>query len=173
MKNKLRHIPLIFICVSCFIALSSVVSEIKTKPTSWTPEFYFKFNSIKPVDSVKHIHSWVPSDSLFLDIKQLMIDNPDILILEISGFADSNEKNPKKVSEDRADKIKNELVNRGVDQTRLQTIGYGSTKPRIPTKDILAELDLQKREKLREQNRRVNFKVLKFANPKETQQNQH
>lgn len=172
MKNKLLHIPLIFICVSCFIALSSVNSETKTKRPMWAPDFNFKFNSIKLVDSVEHIHSWVPSDSLFLDIKQLMNDNPQILVMEVSGFADSNEKNPKKLSEDRADKIKNELVKRGVDQTRLQTIGYGSTMPRISANDILAETDIQKREKLREKNRRVNLKILKFANPKEAQENQ-
>jgi outer membrane protein OmpA-like peptidoglycan-associated protein len=153
--------------------MSSVITEIKSKPTMWAPDFNFKFNSTKLVDSVEHIHSWVASDSLFLDIKQLMNDNPQILIIEVSGFADSNEKNPIKLSEDRAVSIKNELMKRGVDQTRLQTIGYGSTMPRISTKDILAETDLEKREKLREQNRRVNFKILKFANPKETRDNEH
>jgi outer membrane protein OmpA-like peptidoglycan-associated protein len=83
--------------------------------------------------------------------------------MEISGFADSNEKNQKKLSQDRANKIKSELVKRGITSTRLLAVGYGSTMPLVPSKDILAEKDLNKREALRQINRRVSFKIIKLA----------
>jgi outer membrane protein OmpA-like peptidoglycan-associated protein len=85
-------------------------------------------------------------------VVQFMIEN-DIHKIEISGHTDSDGSDSynKTLSEGRAKSVANYLVSKGVDQTRLQAIGYGKTKP----------IDTNSSDAGKAVNRRVEFKLIK------------
>ena len=94
------------------------------------------------------------SGPMFGDLDKLsdfLLDNPDFT-LQISGHTDSdgNEEANLKLSQERADVIKEYLVYFGkVEESRISAIGYGSSRPIVEEKT-----DDDKR-----LNRRVEFKI--------------
>jgi outer membrane protein OmpA-like peptidoglycan-associated protein len=72
--------------------------------------------------------------------------------LEISGHTDNvgNAKTNLKLSADRAKAVVNYMVKNGIDKTRLTAMGYGFSQPVAPNNTPEG----------REQNRRVEFKIL-------------
>jgi outer membrane protein OmpA-like peptidoglycan-associated protein len=66
-------------------------------------------------------------------IVQLMKDNPDVKF-EVGGHTDSDGDNASnmKLSQARADAVRNQLISMGIDAARLTTKGYGETKPISP-----------------------------------------
>ncbi|MBN1899374.1 MAG: PQQ-binding-like beta-propeller repeat protein [Spirochaetes bacterium] len=82
-----------------------------------------------------------------------MLKNDTALRIEISGHTDSTGSDDYnlKLSERRAEKVKEYLVKNGIDEIRLRSIGYGEKKP-IDTNDT---------EEGRIKNRRTEFKILK------------
>jgi len=63
-------------------------------------------------------------------IAKLLKENPEVK-LEIDGHTDTdgNAQLNSKLSQDRADAVKNQLVSMGIDAGRLTTKGFGPTKP--------------------------------------------
>jgi hypothetical protein len=159
---KYMHSKRLFIYLICLIFLCSYITNRKSRYSLFSPEFEFKFNSVELVDSVQYWDHTVISDSVYGSIKSILVDNPNISMMEITGYADKNEKTPQKLSEGRANKIKSELVKRGIAAGRLTAIGKGVVQL-VSESLILAEKDLKKRERMRQKNRRVNFRVTKFA----------
>lgn len=91
------------------------------------------------------------SDPELKRIVQVMQENASLQI-EISGHTDntgSDELN-NKLSQDRADAVKNYLLSAGVKSERIRTKGYGKTKPKADNST----------EEGRQQNRRVEFAIL-------------
>lgn len=91
------------------------------------------------------------SDPELKRIVQVMQENATLQI-EISGHTDntgSDELN-NKLSQDRADAVKNYLMNQGVKSDRIRTKGYGKTKPKADNST----------EEGRQLNRRVEFAIL-------------
>lgn len=87
------------------------------------------------------------------NVINFLVDHPDFR-LRISGHTDrnGNSKANLKLSQDRADAIKAYLTKSGfVDESRIEAIGYGDTKP------IVAE---EKTDQDRQLNRRVEFELL-------------
>lgn len=82
---------------------------------------------------------------------QVLLQNPDMQV-EIQGHTDNigSEKVNLKLSEKRAQMIKNYLVARGVNGTRLKVVGYGEAYPIADNKTAQG----------RAMNRRIEFKVL-------------
>lgn len=92
-----------------------------------------------------------PSSFSILDqVVQVMNDNP-AYNLTIEGHTDSsgNDEMNQKLSENRAKAVKTYLTNKGINSSRMTTIGYGETKP-VASNDTAAGMA---------QNRRVAFKV--------------
>jgi outer membrane protein OmpA-like peptidoglycan-associated protein/opacity protein-like surface antigen len=85
---------------------------------------------------------------------KVMKDYPD-LRLEISGHTSSEGVAAKnqKLSEERAASVKAYMVAQGVEESRIVTVGYGSDKP----------IGLNSTPKGREQNRRIEFRLLTSA----------
>lgn len=110
---------------------------------------YFEFNKakIKPV-----------SYRLLDEIAAVLKNNPDLELIEVGGHTDSvgNDAYNLKLSNDRATEVKKYLTTRGgVDNSRLNAVGFGETKP-------LASNDS---EEGRATNRRVEFVIVKRKNP--------
>jgi len=84
-------------------------------------------------------------------ITNYLKENPKTRIL-IEGHTDNTGKDDlnQALSEKRAQSIKQEIVNRGVDASRMETIGYGASKPVADNKTAAG----------RTQNRRVTIKKL-------------
>jgi outer membrane protein OmpA-like peptidoglycan-associated protein len=75
--------------------------------------------------------------------------NPQFVKLTIAGHTDNvgSEEFNLQLSQQRADRVRDALVDRGVDGDRLVTRGYGETRPRAPNRTPAG----------RAQNRRVEF----------------
>ena len=87
------------------------------------------------------------------NVMNFLVDHPEFR-LRISGHTDKHG-NPAanmKLSQDRADAIRIFLTKSGfVDDSRVEAIGYGDTKPIVPE---------EKTEQDRQVNRRVEFELL-------------
>jgi outer membrane protein OmpA-like peptidoglycan-associated protein len=79
--------------------------------------------------------------------------NSDIQLIEIQGHTDSrgNDAYNLDLSDRRAASVKKYLVEKGIDENRLTSQGYGETQP----------IDKKKNEKAYAKNRRVEFLILK------------
>ena len=84
-------------------------------------------------------------------VVKLLKNNPSIR-LEISGHTDNvgSYLANKKLSEDRAKSVVDYLVDKGINENRLEYKGYSFTQPIAPNDTPQG----------RQQNRRVEFKVL-------------
>ena len=73
--------------------------------------------------------------------------------IEVGGHTDSigTDANNLKLSQDRADAVRNYLISKGIDATRISAVGYGETLPVADNKD----------EKGRALNRRTEIRILK------------
>ncbi len=70
------------------------------------------------------------SNASLNEVAKLMKDDPS-LILDISGHTDDvgSEESNQTLSENRANAVKEYLVKQGIDESRLNSVGYGESKP--------------------------------------------
>jgi OOP family OmpA-OmpF porin len=88
------------------------------------------------------------SNGKLKQLKELMVSYPYAkLLIEGHASSDGSMSYNQKLSEKRAESVKNALVSMGVDASRLETVGYGETKPTADNKTA----------KGRSANRRVEF----------------
>jgi outer membrane protein OmpA-like peptidoglycan-associated protein len=90
------------------------------------------------------------SQKLVDEIAMILKNNKHISVY-IEGHTDSDgtKQNNLRLSQRRADSIKNYLIKEGIEADRLYAIGYGESKPLVPNNSL----------KNREKNRRVEFIV--------------
>ncbi len=84
------------------------------------------------------------------DMLACLVKKGEILKFEVQGHADDREKDPQRVSDERAMTVANALLARGVPATAMAVVGYGSSQP----------LDRKKTAAARAKNRRVDFLIL-------------
>jgi outer membrane protein OmpA-like peptidoglycan-associated protein len=86
------------------------------------------------------------------EIARVMIENPD-LVVEVQGHTDNKGSYNfnMKLSQDRANAVREYLIKKGVEPERLKAVGYGPTKP-------IAD---NSTEEGRAKNRRVEFVIIK------------
>ncbi|MBN2530998.1 MAG: OmpA family protein [Deltaproteobacteria bacterium] len=91
-------------------------------------------------------------DNVVLTLK----NHPEILKLRIEGHTDTHGGNwhNELLSKERAKAVRNYLIEKGIEKERLQTWGYGETRPLV--KDEKSEED-------KERNRRVEFVIVEIA----------
>lgn len=82
---------------------------------------------------------------------ELLNENPGMKV-EIAGHTDDvgNDQANKKLSQERADACKAYLISKGIDASRLESVGYGEEKP----------VESNATEKGKAKNRRVEFKIV-------------
>lgn len=96
------------------------------------------------------------SHSLLDEVTKVVQDNPQVKKIRIEGHASREQKTPladsynKVLSDKRAKAVMAYLVTKGVDQKRLEAVGFGVEKP-------LADNDTDAG---REKNRRVEFNIV-------------
>ncbi len=85
------------------------------------------------------------------EIHKALVDHPSFVV-RIEGHTDSkgNAKTNKKLSQKRADAVKQYLVGKGIDPGRMSTVGHGAEKP----------IDDNRTEAGRAVNRRVEFHIV-------------
>lgn len=111
---------------------------------------------------------------------ELLNENPNVTI-ELSAHTDyrGSEAYNERLSQKRAESVVNYLIEHGIDEARLQPVGYGKMKPKtikrkltekydwLKEGDVLTEEfiraidDEEKQEVLNQLNRRTEFKVLR------------
>ncbi|QRK11261.1 OmpA family protein [Archangium violaceum] len=81
--------------------------------------------------------------------------HPEIHLLRVEGHTDDqgDDASNRDLSQRRADNVRAFLINEGIAANRLESVGYGETRP----------VDTNKTAKGRENNRRVEFNILKLA----------
>lgn len=85
-------------------------------------------------------------------VAQVMSDYPDLRI-EVEGHTDSDgsESYNLRLSQARADAVREYLSGKGISESRLQSVGYGETRP----------IDTNRTSTGKANNRRVEFRILK------------
>ena len=85
-------------------------------------------------------------------IAQLIKDHPEIIKLRIEGHTDQSGRRRAnyRLSQKRADQVRQALIERGIKSDLLEAKGYGWTRP----------IDRRKTRRARRRNRRVGFLVL-------------
>ncbi|MFO0589686.1 MAG: OmpA family protein [Polyangiaceae bacterium] len=93
------------------------------------------------------------SNPLLDEVASVLKQHPEIRQLEVQGHTDDQGKADynKRLSQDRADSVRQALVQRGIAEVRLVANGYGQEKPIADNKTIPG----------REKNRRVQFVILR------------
>jgi outer membrane protein OmpA-like peptidoglycan-associated protein len=94
----------------------------------------------------------------------LLTRNPTI-ILEVSSHCSHEEKNPDILSQKRGERVKELLVKKGIDPARLVIKGYGIKKLKVSDAVIAKAKTPAEKEALRQQNRRVVFRILSWEYP--------
>lgn len=94
----------------------------------------------------------VESNTLLEDVAEVLKENAGVKKIRIEGHTDSDGKDAynKKLSQQRADSVKSFLVKAGIDESRLEAVGYGEERP-------VADNDTDEG---KEKNRRVEFNVI-------------
>lgn len=123
------------------------------------PSFQFRKNSLDMIDStISYDNNYLKSkDELNLAFE--MLDKNPSLTLELAGHCSTDEKNPDELSLQRAEKIKQTLVDKGIEKDRLTVKGWGIKKLKVTTTQILKGKTQKEKEELNEKNRRVVFKI--------------
>lgn len=98
------------------------------------------------------------SHSLLHEVAGMLTDNPQIELMDVEGHTDSQggASMNKRLSKDRAKSVVAFLIKSGVKKSRLQAKGYGPDRP-------VADNET---EQGRDQNRRVEFTIVKQGQKK-------
>jgi outer membrane protein OmpA-like peptidoglycan-associated protein len=99
------------------------------------------------------------SFGLLTEVANVIKANPQILKVQVEGHTDDVGKDDVnlQLSQDRADSVRQWLIDAGVEGERLVAIGFGETKP----------VQSNKSAKGKAANRRVEFNIIETAKPKE------
>ena len=89
------------------------------------------------------------SSELLSEVRDVIEQHPEIIVIEVQGHTDSvgDAAANRKLSRERAESVRNWLVERGIAQKKLVAMGYGAYRP-IATNAT---------DEGRTQNRRVQF----------------
>ncbi len=118
----------------------------------WSPTVQFEANS-KVISS--------SADSILNEVAQVLIDNPQILVLEIQGYFSHEE--PESLGIHRSQAVKDRLVNLGVSEERLHTQGKSAETVLHTKTDISLASDASERNRMLARNRTIHFRVMRLS----------
>lgn len=135
----------------------------------WSPTFYFKKNSTeynviyRAITENMDSSDYEPEIALN-KIKELLIKYPSIII-QFDCHCSSEEGTTAyadKLSVSRSEKIKIELIKRGINEKRIEIRGWGERKLKIPDAVVKKAKTKEEKEALHAVNRRCVFKILSW-----------
>jgi outer membrane protein OmpA-like peptidoglycan-associated protein len=90
------------------------------------------------------------------DVADLLLAHPEYERISIEGHSDYQgpEESNQRLSERRAERVRDTLIRMGVEPERLTSIGYGTSRPLVPGRSLAAN----------RQNRRVEFVIMGTRN---------
>ncbi|MCB9184629.1 MAG: OmpA family protein [Flavobacteriales bacterium] len=100
-------------------------------------------------------------DSILIEVAQMLIDNPQILVLEILGYFSHEE--PESLGIQRSQAVKDRLVNLGVSEERLDTQGKSAETVFHTKTEISLASDASERSRMLARNRTVHFRVIRLS----------
>ena len=99
------------------------------------PPLTFRHNSLRVsgiyFDSIRNLYWKDKSPDDVYDYCKKLLDMKPELVLYITVYCDSLERNPTKLSQKRADNIKHKLISKGISADRLTAVGKGVTSRRL------------------------------------------
>jgi outer membrane protein OmpA-like peptidoglycan-associated protein len=116
--------------------------ELKTAIEGYAKRIQFKYKSSELSDKSKEVLN---------EVVKLLKKNPKLNVL-IEGYTSNDGRNHKKISQSRADAVKDYLETKGIKAKRLTAFGFGDTNP----------LNKGKTEAERALNRRVELKIVNY-----------
>lgn len=92
------------------------------------------------------------SHGLLNDVATVLKDNPGIKKIRIEGHTDSQGSDiyNQRLSDDRAKSVRDFLIDAGIDENRMEAVGYGESQPLADNETAAG----------REKNRRVEFNII-------------
>lgn len=135
----------------------------------WSPIFHFEKNSTnynviyRAITENMDSSDYKPEIALN-KIKELLLKYPSIII-QFDCHCSSEEGSTAyadKLSLLRSEKIKNELIKKGINEKRIEITGWGERKLKIPDAVIQKAKTKEEKESLNAQNRRCVFKILSW-----------
>ena len=137
------------------LCLQKIIDTIPPPPKVDTivvmNNIYFNFNEA----------TILPESFTYIDAEIVtMMNRYPTMVIEISGHTDNIGKDDYnlKLSERRANAVKDYLASKGIAIARMETKGFGKTKPIAPNKLPSGKDNPEGRAK----NRRIEFKVLRY-----------
>ena len=118
------------------------------------PEIYFKENEYQILKSDFYL-----TDDTSLCFFSSLLKCKKTWVFELQGHSDTKEKHRKKLSQARAEEVKNKLIAAGINPARLVISSYNDSY-QIKTKEEIMKAPEKEREKLRKLNRRVAISLL-------------
>lgn len=114
------------------------------------PTALFSKNSFELSDGIK---------DTVLDFMYFLLLGYPQLVIEIDAHTDQKEPNPRGLSFERAQAVKDYLVSKGIDSARIVAKGWGTTHLLFKQKDINEFKTSAQRDSLYQMNRRAVFQI--------------
>lgn len=124
------------------------------------PTILFKYNSTESLD--KYSSSREESADSSINFINSVLNEDPTMVIELQGHCDSREKNPDTLSLQRADYLRQALINKGIDKERVLIKGWGAKKLLVKDSVILKATTKEEKEKLHLQNRRVILRIINW-----------
>lgn len=131
----------------------------------YIPRILFKNQSLI-YDTISSSQYFNKEDSLLdippnglIQFTKFLKENPT-LIIQISGHCSFNEKNSQELSQQRAEKVKLDLVKLGIEPERIVTKGFGDSRLMIKPEILKREKTQEEKEILHSRNRRGAISIL-------------
>ncbi|GAB5539669.1 MAG: hypothetical protein Salg2KO_17720 [Salibacteraceae bacterium] len=144
----------------CLLLSLSVSNQAQRK----MPNFTFMHNSCEYANANRSLDDDGQYADTLHDVRvvrglvKILKDNPNLAI-RLVGHAAANEN--VEVAKERADRVKTDLIDSGIAQSRIQVESEGSSKPIISNQTILSLNSAVEKEAANQRNRRVEVSVVR------------
>lgn len=144
--------------VICIMVLNLVsFAQRKIPPITFLENSLEFADGNKSFDEYGQLTDTLRDEQIIKALVKILSDNPKLQI-ELAGHCAGNEDTL--YAQQRADHVRNLLMDGGVDSSRIQAVGKGFREPLITNKVLLGLSSRVERDAANQRNRRVEVKVV-------------
>lgn len=148
----------IALLLSCFLAVSTTFAQGRKLPEISFLEHSTEYaNANRSYNNRDEFTDTLKDEAILVQLAAILNKNID-LVIEISGHTAINEKS--ELGFERAMKVKQFLVENGIDSNRLQVVNVAHEKPIINDEILFSLPTKEEKEAANQKNRRVEIKVV-------------